>query len=89
MSVRLVARSRFPYANRALRPGDEFDASDKDAFILIGAGTAAPADPEVTTPAAAVAEEQPARRRKYRRRDIVAEGTEPRSRALRAEGDVG
>lgn len=77
MPVRLVARSKFPYANRALHPGDEFDASDQDAMILVGAGSAVRADPELTSPPDAPAEEQlPARRRKYRRRDMVAEGSD-------------
>lgn len=31
---KLIAKAAFTYANRALKEGDEFDATDKDANIL-------------------------------------------------------
>lgn len=31
---RLIAEAAFAYATKALKPGDEFEASDKDANIL-------------------------------------------------------
>lgn len=76
MSVQLIARRKVTYANRALRPGESFEASSKDAAILTAIG-AAEAAQSVDEPAAVESEsEEPRRqrRRSYRRRDMIAEG---------------
>lgn len=72
---RLIANVPFPYATRDLRAGEEFDASDSDARILVMIGRAKVAektedgglgDPVIP------ADGEPLRRR-YRRRDMRAE----------------
>lgn len=38
--MRMIAMENFPYAGRTLRPGDEFDATERDADILEKIGKA-------------------------------------------------
>lgn len=59
----LVAKAAFTYAARALKPGDKFEASDKDAKILRLTKRAAD-DLDQT---------EPRRNRRYQRRDLLAE----------------
>lgn len=59
----LIAEASFRYATRPLKPGDEFEASEKDANILKLARRARDAKAE-----------EPKRTRRYQRRDMVAEG---------------
>lgn len=71
--MRLIATQRFPYDNKALKVGDPFDASDKDAQMLIGfgkarAGNAAENSSEQNT-------QSPRKKRQYRRRDMEAENS--------------
>ncbi len=78
---KLIAKKSFSYATRALRSGDEFEASSRDAKILTTIGRAAypptvlPPVPEPAAPPAAAPQyEAPARvKRQYHRRDLTAE----------------
>ena len=47
---RLVTIGPLRYASRDLKPGEKFEASDSDAFILKGAGKAEDAKPAATGP---------------------------------------
>lgn len=79
MKQKMIATKAFPYANRALKVGDEFEAlDDKDAFILAGLGKARRNDSGVESLAVKAQESddesQPERqKRRYRRRDMSAE----------------
>ena len=57
----LVAEMAFTYAHKALKAGEEFEASDKDANILKLAKRARDAG-------------EAKRSRRYQRRDMTAEG---------------
>lgn len=63
----LVAKAAFTYATRALKPGDKFEASEKDARIL---KLTKRADDDLDEGAAAP---EPKRTRRYQRRDMLAE----------------
>lgn len=78
--VRLQAEKPFNYAGRDLAAGEEFEATDGDAFVLTSAAPPlarklATATPPPVTPAEAqpalMEVEQPSRRR-YSRRDMRA-----------------
>lgn len=83
--MKLIALQEFPYAGKALKPGDEFDsASNEDARILKGVGKARDAEKHVETRALKAedqplfapeqtSETQPKQRRRYNRRDLQAE----------------
>lgn len=79
--MRLTATQSFPYDGRQLRAGDEFEASARDAEVLMRAGraeaSAASSKPAETEAEAAPAEEEAALlakpRRRYKRRDLMAE----------------
>lgn len=59
--VKMVAKRAFPYANKALKEGDEFEAdNEQDANVLVMVGHAH-------------REDQQAAKRTYRRRDLRAE----------------
>lgn len=79
MKQKMIATKAFPYANRVLKVGDEFEAfDDKDAFILAGLGKARRNDGVETRAVSATEsdddESQPERqKRRYRRRDMSAE----------------
>jgi len=85
MPVQMIARKRTTYANRDLRPGDTFEASSKDAAILIAIGAAKEVEPPaesdpVSLPSVDMLPPEdslrPQRRRQYRRRDMAAEGSD-------------
>lgn len=80
MTVQLIARKRTTYAARDLQPGDRFEASRRDAVVLVAIGAAkqADADPADTEQTIAEPDIPPPRRRRrqYRRRDMIAEGDE-------------
>lgn len=60
----LVATKAFTYANVPLQPGDRFRAaSEHDARLLKGFEKAVDAD-----------DDEPQQKRRYRRRDMLAEG---------------
>lgn len=59
----LIAQAAFRYATKPLQPGDEFEASEKDARILKLAQRARDAKPE----------EGKRGGRRYQRRDLLAE----------------
>ena len=73
---RLIASNAFRYATRELRAGDPFDASDADARILLMIGRATEAtEVPVESMTEVGGEGFDARpRRRYRRRDMTAEG---------------
>lgn len=88
MATKLIATQSYPYAGRSLQCGDCFEASDRDAHILKTVGRAKDAPPDPTpapkdnklTSKVLTAEDDsaekpaaPARRRRYRRRDLQAE----------------
>lgn len=62
----LIAEASFRYATRPLKPGDAFEASEKDANILKLAGRARDAGQDEPQP-------EPKRTRRYQRRDMTAE----------------
>lgn len=68
--VKLVASAALRYANKDLRAGDKFDASETDAFVLKGTGKAEDASLQENSTASV---EQPRKKRAYRRRDMLAE----------------
>lgn len=73
---RLIANAALRYASRDLTAGEEFEASDKDAFVLTNTGKAkAKAKPEAKpeTKPEAVEDAQPPAKRRYNRRDMRAE----------------
>lgn len=57
---RLIATSTYSYAGKTIKAGDEFEASEKDAFLLKLCHKAIDAEPVRT-------------KRQYRRRDLSAE----------------
>lgn len=71
---RLIATQSFPYANRSLKAGEPFEASDTDAKILTGVGKARRTE---SVPEQSESSEPPKRRRgrppKYQRMDMRAE----------------
>jgi len=56
--VNLIANSKFQYAKKMLKAEDLFSASERDARILVALGRARTAEVQ---------------KRKYKRRDMVAE----------------
>jgi hypothetical protein len=79
--MRLVATKSFPYANRRMLPNDEFEASERDAKILVLLGNAryhvdvesVMQQVKVEAIDADEADEPPRKKRRYRRRDMKAE----------------
>ncbi len=84
--VKMTAKKAFTYANKALKPGDPFDARDADARVLKAIGRADAAAPARAMPAqvrapmvAKALDAQPKTQAKqaaahtYKRRDLVAE----------------
>ena len=67
--MRLTANKRMTYGTRRLAVGDQFDATDKHARLLLLARAAAEVLPEVKEDD----EEEPAKKRRYKRRDLQAE----------------
>lgn len=68
MSTKMIADMPFTYDRKDLKPGDEFTASEKDAFALKVYGRAHLADEA----------EEPKRtraKRTYKRRDMTAESS--------------
>lgn len=77
MNQNMIATKALTYAGRNLKAGDPFDATEKDAMILTGLGSARKAKTSIETREVKAAddEEQSERgKRKYRRRDMQAEG---------------
>lgn len=64
--MRLKSLKRTYYAGRSLVPGDEFDAVDKDARLLMLARAASEVLPELQ-------DEAKPEKRRYKRRDLEAE----------------
>lgn len=64
---RLSAKGSLRYASRDMTDGEEFEASEKDAFVLTKIGKASIASSAVGEP-----KEQPRQKRRYQRRDMVA-----------------
>lgn len=83
-TVTLIAKVAFPYDGKSLAVGDLFTASERDAHTLKLIGRAADAprlrksvarkDLEREPVAATETDDHP--KRTYRRRDLVAEGSE-------------
>jgi hypothetical protein len=77
--AKLIAQRRYSYAGRGLRAGDEFEASEIDAQLLITVGAARQSVEGGESLIAAAKRRPPAKRprgtksRQYRRRDLVAE----------------
>ncbi|MGF6877373.1 hypothetical protein [Paraburkholderia sp. MM5477-R1] len=82
--MKLIAIRRFGYAGRDRKPGDEFDAKDSDARVLIAtkaakAATASPSSKPGTTPRDVRAEggdsngDAKPKKGRYRRRDQRAD----------------
>lgn len=74
----IVATKDYPYGTRKLKVGDRFEATDRDADLLVKIGMAKPVT--VTTramspaaPTGDVTSESPRPKRRYRRRDLQAE----------------
>lgn len=59
----LLANKAFRYSNRMLSIGDEFEASDSDAKVLITIGHARPKDQEYRTQVSRQTEPRPILRR--------------------------
>lgn len=74
MPVKMIALKRTVYADRALRAGDAFESSAKDAMVLeaIGAAKRDDAVPDHVDPGAPA--EEPRRGKKYRNRELTAGG---------------
>jgi hypothetical protein len=77
---RLKTKSQVTYATKVMKPGDEFDASDYDASMLIGFGIAElvkvkeEPPPPPPQPEPEGSEPEPSTEpRRYRRRDMKAE----------------
>ena len=60
------------YGKRRLRVGDAFEASSRDARVLVLIGKAKYAEPEIEESAPVIEPEMTSRRR-YRRRDLQAQ----------------
>lgn len=76
---RLIATKRTRYARTDLQPGDAFDATDRDALVLTAAGLAREDDGRPFEPPAKRKKRGDAAsrsKRKYNRRDMVAEGSQ-------------
>lgn len=76
--MKLTAKASMEYAKRRLRPGDAFDASTRDARVLVLIGKAKYAETEAEADVDAEATEQVVEprttsRRQYRRRDLQAQ----------------
>lgn len=78
--MKLRAKTEFSYANRLLSPGDEFDASDRDARVLMAVGRAEAAPEHKTRALKAETADEPKkaaskagkRSGAYNRRDMKA-----------------
>lgn len=76
--VKLIGLKRFPYAGHAIQKDEPFEATVRDARVLVTMGrarqdlTIAPQPAVIQAPPASVAAQAP-RRRQYRRRDMTAE----------------
>jgi hypothetical protein len=72
----IVATKDYPYGTRKLKVGDRFEATERDADLLVKVGMAKPvkAKPATAKPDAVkidVAEDKP--KRQYKRRDMQPE----------------
>jgi hypothetical protein len=67
MQTKMIADIEFTYAGRLLKPGDNFEASDNDAFALRTYRRAHDAP---------VSEGEDRRAQRYRRRDMRAEDSQ-------------
>lgn len=67
--MRLKANKRMYYGNRSMVAGDEFDASEPHARLLMLARAAAEVLPEMKD----TSEDEPKAKRRYKRRDLEAE----------------
>jgi hypothetical protein len=75
----IVATKDYPYGTRKLKVGDRFEATERDAELLVKVGMAkteapaaaesGPAEPVATD----VTSEAPKPKRRYRRKDLQAE----------------
>jgi hypothetical protein len=73
----IVATKDYPYGTRKLKVGDRFEATERDAALLVKVGMANPVDvtpvgPQVDPPAD-IATETVRPKRRYRRKDLQAE----------------
>jgi hypothetical protein len=73
--MKLIAKAAYSYASRRLRAGDEFEASEKDADILLAIGRAERyVEPKVAKCGTMATEKTAPRvKRAYKRRDMRAE----------------
>ena len=82
----LITRKPFAYANRRMKTGEEFEASNKDAKLLVAIGRAkwkpdpvvqlqslpAPTEERAEDPKIETKAEEPRVKRAYNRRDMKA-----------------
>lgn len=75
--VKLIGLKRFPYGRKTIQKDESFEATPRDARVLVVMGRArqdlSPAPVAQTVQQVAAATEVPPRRRNYRRRDMAAE----------------
>jgi hypothetical protein len=74
----IVATKAYPYGTRKLKVGDRFEATERDADLLVKVGMAKPVEAKPTkvatvTVAADVTSEPVKPKRRYRRKDLQAE----------------
>lgn len=74
----IVATKDYPYGTRKLKVGDRFEATERDADLLVKIGMATPVTVTTRamspdTPTVDVTPESPRPKRRYRRRDLQAE----------------
>jgi hypothetical protein len=71
----IVATKDYPYGTRKLKVGDRFEATERDADLLVKVGMATPVKTRVKTAAiqAEGSTETEKPKRQYRRRDLQAE----------------
>lgn len=85
MAKRLIALRALRYNHRQIPSGQTFDAiTNRDALLLISAGLAHPEPPKRSyrtatvdvEPSVETVEDEPRKKRTYRRRDLTAEASE-------------
>lgn len=78
--VKLVARQVQKFAGKILKPGEEFDATEKESRTLIALGRAAVAEKPKPKPAVLQPlppPENKVRAATYKRKDLLAEDSPP------------
>lgn len=70
--MRLRARRRLPYAGKTYQAGEEFEASEADARLLVAAGSCEPLE-AMPSGKPKPAKQQRVKPGRYQRRDLRAE----------------